>query len=62
MLVKHTATLFWLDQKGDQHKERHVGWNARRATTDAYKRAKSMMLHGEAKCFRITHHEKVIAA
>jgi hypothetical protein len=53
--TRHTAVLRWLDQRGQAHEERHVYWCQQRATTKAYRRARSMRLAGEASCFRIIH-------
>lgn len=58
-LVKHTARLRWVDADGHGHDERHAAWSARRATTMAWKRARSMMLTGQAKAYRIEHTERV---
>jgi hypothetical protein len=60
-LIKHTAKLRWVDAGGRGHAERHAAWTARIATTSAYRRARSMMLTGEARAFRIEHHEQVFA-
>jgi hypothetical protein len=60
-LVKHTARLRWVDRDGREHAERHAAWDARTATTHAYRRARSMMTTGEARAFRIEHHERVMA-
>jgi hypothetical protein len=57
-LVKYTANLRWRDQNGEEHSERHAAWDARQATTDAYRRARSMIRAGQARCYRIEHHEK----
>jgi hypothetical protein len=57
-LVKHTAHLRWRDQHGEEHSERHAAWTARQATTDAYRRARSMIRAGQARCYRIEHHER----
>lgn len=54
-LVKHIARLRWRDSEGEEHSERHVAWTARQATTHAYKRAKSMVMAGEARSYRIEH-------
>jgi len=59
-LVKHTACLRWVDRDGRGHAERHAAWTPRRATSMAYARARSMKLSGEARAFRIEHHEQVI--
>lgn len=60
-LIKHTARLRWVDADGRGHSERHAAWSAQVATTKAYRRAKSMMLTGQAAAFRIEHREQVIA-
>ena len=60
-LVKHTAKLRWRDPSGEEHCERHAAWSARQATTDAYRRAKSMITAGQARSYRIEHHEQVCA-
>lgn len=57
-LVKHTANLRWRDTDGQEQSERHAAWNARQATTDAYRRARSMILAGQARSYRIEHHEQ----
>jgi hypothetical protein len=61
-LVKHTAKLRWVDAGGWERAERHAAWTAQRATSMAYRRARSLMLSGEAKAYRIEHHEQVVAA
>lgn len=60
-LIKHTATLNWLDQDGIAHRERHAAWTAREAACMAWNRAKSMRMAGEALTFRIDHRSQVIA-
>lgn len=60
-LVKHTATLSWLDRDGEAHRERHAAWTPAEATRLAWKRAKSMRQSGEALTFRIDHRAQVIA-
>lgn len=60
-LVKHTATLHWIDRSGQQQKERHAAWTASQATAMAYKRARSMRLSGDAIAFRIAHRQQVYA-
>jgi len=60
-LVKHTARLRWIDRAGEYRDERHAAWTARQATTDAYRRARSMITSGEARAFRIEHVEQVYA-
>lgn len=57
-LVKHTAHLRWVDPDGHEQGERHAAWTAKLATTKAYRRARSMMLSGQAAAYRIEHHEK----
>lgn len=57
-LVKFTATLSWLDQQAHQHRERFAAWTAREATRQAWVRASSLRLSGEASAFRIDHHEQ----
>jgi hypothetical protein len=59
-LVKHTARLRWTDRDGQVQSERHAAWDAREATTKAYRRARSMMLAGDARSYRIDHHERVV--
>jgi len=61
-LIKHTATLFWLDKDGHQQKERHAAWSPSQATAMAWRRARSMRLSGDALAFRIAHHQKEICA
>lgn len=56
-LIKYTARLRWVDAAGYGHTEHHAHWTARRATEMAWKRARSMMLSGAAKAYRIEHHE-----
>lgn len=58
-LVKHIARLRWIDANGREQSERHVAWDARLATTWAYRRAKSMIGAGEARSFHIDHTEIV---
>lgn len=60
-LIKHTATLNWLDQHGVAHRERHAAWTAAEATRMAWNRFKSMHKAGEALTFRIDHRSQVIA-
>lgn len=60
-LIKHTARLRWVDRAGHGHSERHAAWTARQATAMAWRRARSMMLTGEARAYRIEHHEQVCA-
>ena len=57
-LVKHTARLRWVDAAGNGHAERHAAWSARQATAMAWKRAKSMMLSGQAMAYRIEHQQR----
>lgn len=54
-LVKHIARLRWRDADGEEHSERHVAWTARQATTHAYGRARSMIMAGQARSYRIEH-------
>lgn len=54
-LVKHIAKLRWRDADGEEHSERHAAWTARKATEHAYNRAKSMILAGQARSYRIEH-------
>jgi hypothetical protein len=61
-LVKHTARLRWTDRDGHLQSERHAAWDACEATTKAYRRARSMMLAGEARSYRIDHHEGTVEA
>lgn len=56
-LVKHIARLRWRDADGNERDERHTAWDACRATTMAYRRAKSMIGAGEATAYRIEHHQ-----
>jgi hypothetical protein len=60
-LVKHTATLNWLDRHGEAHRERHAAWTAAEATRMAWKRIRSMRLSGEALTFRIDHRSQVVS-
>jgi hypothetical protein len=59
-LIKHTARLHYIDAHGEPQSERHAAWSAQRATTMAYRRAKSMIQAGTAKAYRITHHEQAV--
>ena len=59
-LIKHTATLSWLDSQGEQHRERHAAWTSAEAAQMAWKRARSMRLCGEALTFRIDHRSQVV--
>ncbi|RZI99836.1 MAG: hypothetical protein EON90_09950 [Brevundimonas sp.] len=54
-LVKHIAKLRWRDPDGHEHSERHTAWDAQGATSMAWKRAKSMILAGQARSYRIEH-------
>lgn len=54
-LVKHIAKLRWLDTDGEEHSERHTAWSACQATTHAYRRARAMIMAGEARSYRIEH-------
>lgn len=56
--TNHLAVLRWIDAGGQVREERHVSNSVRRATTWAYRRAKSMMITGEARCWRIVHGEE----
>lgn len=58
-LIKHTAKLRYLDGAGQEHVEHHAAWTACHAATMAWKRARSVMLSGEAVAFRIEHSERV---
>lgn len=60
-LIKHTAKLRYVDHAGQEHVEHHAAWTACRATEMAWKRARSVMLSGEATAFRIEHSERVFA-
>lgn len=57
-LIKYIAALSWLDREGRQHVERHATWTAERATSMAWRRARSMRLSGEALTFRIQHSQR----
>ena len=57
-LIKHTATLLWLDRRGETHKSRFAAWTAAEATRQAWRRARSMRLAGEATAYRIQHSEQ----
>lgn len=59
-LIKHTATLSWLDRQGEQHRERHAAWTSVEAVQMAWKRASSMRRAGEALTFRIAHRSQVV--
>lgn len=59
-LVKHTATLEWVDKDSVGHREQHAAWTARLAATKAYRRARSMMTSGQAVAYRMTHTQQVI--
>lgn len=59
-LIKHTATLSWLDRQGEQRRERHAAWTSVEATKMAWRRARSMRLSGEALAFRIEHRSQVV--
>lgn len=61
-LIKHTAKLRYIDAEGEERAERHAAWTAQRATTMAYRRARSLIMSGGARAYRIEHHEQVIAA
>ena len=50
-LIKYTARLAWLDRQGEQHVERFAAW----------KRARSLLLSGEALTFRTQHTEQAYA-
>lgn len=56
-LVKHTAQLRWRDPAGEEQSERHVAWDAQQATSKAWMRARSMILAGQARSYRIEHSE-----
>jgi hypothetical protein len=57
-LIKHTATLFWVDREGRGQRTRYAAWTAVEATRQAWVRARSMMLSGDARAFRIAHHQQ----
>lgn len=59
-LIKHTATLSWLDRAGEQRRERHAAWTSVEATKMAWRRARSMRLSGEALTFRIDHRSQAV--
>lgn len=59
-LIKHTATLSWLDRQGEQRRERHAAWTSAQAVQMAWRRARSMRLCGEALTFRIDHRSQVV--
>ncbi|MBB4797973.1 hypothetical protein HNP32_001697 [Brevundimonas bullata] len=59
-LIKHTATLSWLDRQGEQRRERHAAWTSVEAAQMAWKRARSLRLCGEALTFRIDHRSQVV--
>ena len=54
-LVKHIARLRWRDAEGQERDERHAAWTAREATSMAYRRARSMIMAGQARSYRIEH-------
>lgn len=54
-LIKHVARLRWRDSSGEEHSTRYAAWSARQATTDAYRRARSMITAGQAQSYRIEH-------
>lgn len=60
-LIKHTAKLRYVDGAGQEHVEHHSAWTACQAATMAWKRARSVMLSGEAAAFRIEHSQRVVA-
>lgn len=57
-LIKYTARLSWLDQRGRQHVERFAAWTSAEATRSAWRRARSLRLSGEATTFRTQHTEQ----
>lgn len=57
-LIKHTATLSWVDQNRQAQRARFAAWTAAEATRQAWRRARSMRLSGEALAFRIDHHQQ----
>ncbi len=59
-LIRHTAILEHIDKAGRQHTTPYSAWSAKRATTMAWTRAKSLRRSGEALAFRILHDERVI--
>lgn len=59
-LIKHTARLHYIGANGEPQSERHAAWSAQLATTMAYRRAKSMIQAGQAKAYRITHHQQAM--
>lgn len=57
-LIKHTATLSWVDRDGAFQRARFAAWTAAEATRQAWTRARSMRLSGDARAFRIDHHQQ----
>tara|TARA_R110002051_G_scaffold316556_2_gene396323 strand:- start:2935 stop:3138 length:204 start_codon:yes stop_codon:yes gene_type:complete len=59
-LIRHTAVLKYIDKAGRPQSTPYTAWSAKRATTMAWTRAKSLRRSGEALAFRILHDERVI--
>lgn len=59
-LIKHTAELHWRDRDGWGHVETHSAWSAARAVDMAWRRARSMMVSGQATAYTTRHTEEVI--
>lgn len=57
-LIRTTAILRWGDKNLQGHEETHCAWSAGQAIRMAWKRAKSLMLSGEAVCFDIRHEDE----
>ncbi|MGH6977806.1 MAG: hypothetical protein ACRED4_00700, partial [Brevundimonas sp.] len=56
--IKHTATLSWVDSAGQFQCSRFAAWTAAEATRQAWRRARSMRLSGEALTFKINHRQQ----
>lgn len=52
---RHVATLHWIDRAGEHRQTRYAACEPVTATTNAYRRAKSMMNSREAKAYTIKH-------
>lgn len=56
-LIKHTATVEYVDRDGYLQKSRFAAWSARQATTSAFNFVKHSKAKGDLVAFNIRHHQ-----